>query len=666
MRLPPLPLTIILLAFTASLPAIEDPDDTELLLEKAIFLEAIRGKPEEALQLYRRIQDGAQKGNPGDQAMARALLGEATCLDATGKDQLAREKFQAVIDRYPRQKEILDIARGYIRSRLWDTPASYMPDEMLFYAEMVKPGEELIRLSKAIRSTPFENPIDASRTLAADPEGAAAALEESSKSPAGWISAFLNKSLFRELSKMGGIAIGIPAGGNPAKDFIAVLSPGESDALSGYITSLLSLAQAKRVGFIQDLPLYKMEEGESPFLAAGENVVVMGSSRRMVEEAVKRYSRRSTSLATNPDFLNAWSRKEDALMFFFLDNNFPFSRPENRKAIEALGLPGFGAISIAISTSPSTDRLHATLWARRENPPEASTWSRLTTAPIDPGLIRPIPPESLGFIALSARDMKTKLTEISAALGALSGEQENSNARRLRAPLAWLLETEPFSSVLAEVRSVIIGSYPNAALLKISSSVKEIGNLSGLQIYRPLYFTALEFREPAAGEPILRDALGKYAANLPGASKNLEFRDQQLEAGENSATHHYLEPLLGIRPGYIRIENQFIIAMSPEILKAALRSRYLDDKSRLPLPAPGISKVLYLRPKPIFSALSVLQKSIPVLALKNVKAALLSTREEEDGLEVDLVISDLVPALNGFLKDYAAEMQEQKPAESGN
>lgn len=659
MKLPPLPLTIILLAFAVSLPAVEDPGDAELLLEKAIFLEAIRGKPAEALQLYRRIQ----KENPGDQTMARALLGEATCLDATGKDQLAREKFQAVIDRYPQQEEILDIARGYIRSRLWDTPASYMPDEMLFYAEMVKPGEELIRLSKAIRSTPFENPIDASRTLAADPEGAAAALEESSKSPAGWISAFLNKSLFRELSKMGGIAIGIPAGGNPAKDFIAVLSPGESDALSGYITSLLSLAQAKRVGFIQDLPLYKMED---TFLAAGENVVVMGSSRRMVEDAVKRYSSQSTSLATNPDFLSAWSRKEDSLMFFFLDNNFPFSRPENRKEIETLGLAGFGAISIAISTTPSTDRLHATLWARRESPPGTNTWSRLTTAPIDPVLIRPIPPESLGFIALSARDMKTKLTEISAALGTLSGEQKNSNAGRLRAPLTWLLETEPFSSVLAEVRSVIIGSYPNAALLKISSSVKEFGNLSGLQIYRPLYFTALEFREPAAGEPILRDALGKYAASLPGASKNLEFRDQRLEVGENSATHHYLEPLLGIRPGYIRIENQFIIAMSPEILKAALRSRYLDDKSRLPLPAPGVSKVLYLRPKPIFSALAVLQKSIPVLALKNIKAAIISTREEEDGLEVDLVISDLVPALNGFLKDYAAEMQKQKPAESGN
>ena len=62
----------------------------------------------------------------------------------------------------------------------------------------------------------------------------------------------------------------------------------------------------------------------------------------------------------------------------------------------------------------------------------------------------------------------------------------------------------------------------------------------------------------------------------------------------------------------------------------------------------------------------MLQKSIPVLTLKNIKAAVISTREEEDGLEVDLVISDLIPALNGFLKDYAAAMEEQKPAGSDN
>ena len=100
--------------------------------------------------------------------------------------------------------------------------------------------------------------------------------------------------------------------------------------------------------------------------------------------------------------------------------------------------------------------------------------------------------------------------------------------------------------------------------------------------------------------------------------------------------------------------------MSPVILKAAIRSRDMGNKGRFPLPAPGSAKFLYLRPKPIFSALAILRKSIPVLALKNMKTATLSTREEEDTLAIDLTISDLLSTLNGFLGNLAEYMAEQE------
>jgi len=75
--------------------------------------------------------------------------------------------------------------------------------------------------------------------------------------------------------------------------------------------------------------------------------------------------------------------------------------------------------------------------------------------------------------------------------------------------------------------------------------------------------------------------------------------------------------------------------------------------------------VFYLRPKPIFSALSVLQKSVPILALRNMKTAVLSTREEKDTLAIDLTISDLLPTLNGFLKDLAENLDEEDDITSG-
>jgi hypothetical protein len=91
----------------------------------------------------------------------------------------------------------------------------------------------------------------------------------------------------------------------------------------------------------------------------------------------------------------------------------------------------------------------------------------------------------------------------------------------------------------------------------------------------------------------------------------------------------------------------------------------VEGRNRLPLPATEASKVFYLRPKPIFSALSVLQKSIPILALRNMKSAVLSTREEKDALAIDLTISDLLPTLNGFLKDLAENLDEEDDITSG-
>ena len=660
MRLARIPIVFFLLLPTGSLPALDDAAEAEVLLEKAAYLESIEGNPREALRLYRGIR---KTGLPA-QTIARALLGEATCLDAMGQDDPARRKFLELLARYPDQAELAEAAREYLSSRLWDTPASYMPEKMLFYAEMVKPGNEIIRLASSIRGNPFENPVDSSRTLAADPEANAAQVPGAGSTR--WISAFLSKAVFREISKMGGVAFGVPAAGDPENDYLAVLSAGKSDALSGYITSLLSLEKPRVVGFIQDMPLYEVEAEDDPadknyFLAAGEKVVVMGRPRQLVEEAVKRHSNHSTSLATNSEFVNAWSKKKDALMFFFLDGGEIFSdSPGFKEMVNTLNLGEIGPVSMAISTDPDTDTLQATLWTKKTNPQETGLLGLLATDEVAPDLIRSMPPESLGFFALASKDLRKKISDIASGIEALPDSQRPPLANSLRAPLEWLLEKEPFSLLAGQTRSVVIGSYPNAALLKISSSLKEFGNLSALQIYRPLYFAALQFNEPIAGEKILRKAIKKYAAGLPGASAALEFRQEPLGKQPGSPPHHFVQPLPGIRPGYIRIKEQFIIAMSPAILKAAVRSRNLDDKNRFPLPADGPSKIIYLRPKPIFSALAPLNKRIPILALKNMKAAVLSTREGNDALTIDLTIANLLPTLNGFLNNLAESINESE------
>jgi hypothetical protein len=63
--------------------------------------------------------------------------------------------------------------------------------------------------------------------------------------------------------------------------------------------------------------------------------------------------------------------------------------------------------------------------------------------------------------------------------------------------------------------------------------------------------------------------------------------------------------------------------------------------------------------------LSLLERNTTLLALRNIKTAILYTMEEGEELALEIGISDLVPALNGFLKDLAADMASRSKAREG-
>ena len=63
--------------------------------------------------------------------------------------------------------------------------------------------------------------------------------------------------------------------------------------------------------------------------------------------------------------------------------------------------------------------------------------------------------------------------------------------------------------------------------------------------------------------------------------------------------------------------------------------------------------------------MSLLGKNPTVFALRNIKAAILYIMEGEKDLVLEIGISDLVPALNGFLKDLAADMNSTSKAREG-
>ena len=236
------PSLIWLIVVTSSLVSTAKPSfgqSAESLLERGLYTENALGDPRAALEHYRR----ALRRRPLAPATeARLRLRRAICHDALGDESKARAEFEIVATRFDEIDEVAQAARRYLGSVVREDPARFMPQDVLFYVELVNPGAELENLAAALRDTPFENPVDVLRARGANerekngrlPRGAetgdeaenevgeeergAAPGDESSagdKKPTtvDFIAATFNRAIFRELSKIGGVAIGIPRPG---------------------------------------------------------------------------------------------------------------------------------------------------------------------------------------------------------------------------------------------------------------------------------------------------------------------------------------------------------------------------------------------------------------------------------------------------------------------
>jgi len=97
-------LTAVLMAATAWIPAATQ--DRQVLFEKALVLEEVQGKPQEAIAIYQKIVDESK-----DQALAaRAQLRIAMCYEKMGREEAYRA-YAEVLNKYAGQAEAVDAAK---------------------------------------------------------------------------------------------------------------------------------------------------------------------------------------------------------------------------------------------------------------------------------------------------------------------------------------------------------------------------------------------------------------------------------------------------------------------------------------------------------------------------------------------------------------------------
>lgn len=287
------------------------------LLENGLYTEQTVGDLVAAVRIYKKVLTDPQ-AKKAQKAQAQFRLG--MCYMKQRQSAAAQAAFMAVIEKYPDEKLLVAGAKLRLSRLVSPNAAALMPPETLYYVEMGSPGQQVEKLVKMLRGTPLANPL-AIIGRGRRPGSGPPPTRRRAKTPADIIHALLNPSMLAEFKKVRGLAIGISGvgvSGSHLPPFVAVLYPGESDALRGILTAgLLMLGQQGEP--IEGMQTVVMEQLHGAVCAYDDAVMIVAGTKAQLTWSVKQYKgiSRAPSLATaNESFAkltSAEGRRKDAL-----------------------------------------------------------------------------------------------------------------------------------------------------------------------------------------------------------------------------------------------------------------------------------------------------------------------------------------------------------------
>ncbi len=292
--------------------AAKEPASPAVLLENGIYTEQTVGDLVAAIRIYKEVLADAA-ASVDQKAQAQFRLG--MCYMKQRNSAEAEKAFRLLISGYPEQKELVEAAKVRLSRLTVPNPAALMPPDMVLYLEMGQPGNQVEKIVNMLKGTPLANPLEAIR-------GGQPATQPSrrsgEKTPADIIAALLNPSMLAEFKKVRGMAVGlsdVPMGPRVPR-FVAVLYPGESDALRGILMAALLMVGVEGEP-LEGMKTIAFETGAC--CGYDETVMIVANSREQLAWSVKQYKGLTSepSLATaNKSFAaltDAKARSADAL-----------------------------------------------------------------------------------------------------------------------------------------------------------------------------------------------------------------------------------------------------------------------------------------------------------------------------------------------------------------
>lgn len=642
----------------------------EVLLEEAYYREVALADPEGAMDLYRKLIE-----TPGlePRVAARARVRLGICHHLRGETQLANEQFQAVVDVYPRETEALKTALRHLGQPAPGDPSVFMPEDTLFFIEIVDPRQHLRALSSLLEGTPFQNPVSYSVSYldrrGPEDSGSGPPVRRASPPVVQDAAAFLNEGFLRELQKIESVGYAIPGDRTGGGEFVAALVPGSSDIIPGLVQMGLTLSgSSSPVGSVRDLPIFRLPPPRDPapasldehvHMAFGPGVLVLGRPRHHVEEAIERRSRTRPSLADSEDFQRARAAREGSMVFSYV--GVPRALDLLRENLPAGDRPGFDALRGVLGW----DRLHATsITLSRSSPADSlklsfradvrteglDAWDALATPPLGPWLLDAIPAASLAFFATRFDRARERVEAMWRACGKLLDfldPEKRANALEDLEALRALLLEGPGGELLDLLDGIAFGFGPDLSL-PLKESI----------------FFAVELKAPDTGERAIEAALTKVFSHFLDNAASRGFRPEVLEDGGRTLDVRSIEPFPSWRLRLARIGDVFVLSASGKLILDAAAAHESGRTARAePIPE-GSAKIVFLRLAAIIERLGS-RAELPEdmkLILREVPRVLLSTREGKQSISAEVLIPEVTSTTRGILNHVAGALAEGRRA----
>jgi hypothetical protein len=402
------------------------------LLEKGVYQEEVAGNLSGAIKLYQQIISDVESSRP---AVAEALYRKAACHQRLGEQDPARATLRQLIARYPDQIELVKRAHEMLDEQLRLDPATVMPPQTMVYIEIGDPGRQVQVLAAMLAGTPYANPLAALQPSSAPAGTAPAAGQKSSRDMAR---ALFNPSMITEFEKVRGLAIGFGGleerGGSQLTRFVAVLQPGESDALRGLIQAMIGMA-GEPMQPIEGMTAVTLQ-GQAA-CAYDDNVFLFACPPEEIIPCVRRYKGldQGTSLASDPTFraqTAAADRHKDTMTLWLQPSNVKNlleglgMRNDKFDVIAALmDLPNVQGIVLRGVLDPRQPHLSASMFLQEGH--RCVPYNALRTQPMSMEGLRGVPADAVAIavVSLAGRD--------DAAMAALRGPGSADLSRELLA-----------------------------------------------------------------------------------------------------------------------------------------------------------------------------------------------------------------------------------------